>query len=233
MKAIILAAGLGTRLNLKNVPKPMYKIKNKPILEYNILLVCKHNVKDICINLHYMPEVIKNYFGDGNKWGVRIQYSLEKHLLGTSGAVRNIEWFWDKEPFFVIYGDNYTNINLTEMLQFHLANKSIATIAVFDPKKVKNSGIASGFVTIDENNKLLSFTEGGNREHSGYVNAGIYILEPSVLNIIPSGIPSDFGKDIFPKLLKNKSSLFGYVVSGFVMAIDTENALEAMRKFVN
>src|SRR3989338_2790140 len=99
MKAIVLGAGLGTRLKLQDIPKPMYKITDKPILEHNILLLRKHNVKDICINLHHMPEVIKNYFEDGKKFGVKIQYSFEEHLLGTSGAVKNIEWFWNKEPF--------------------------------------------------------------------------------------------------------------------------------------
>ena len=230
MKALILAAGLGKRLGLQNIPKPMYKLAGKPILEHNILLLRKHNIREICINLHHFPEVIKKYFNDGSNWGVKIQYSFEKELLGTSGAVKNIESFWDKKRFFIVYGDNYTNVNLTEMLSAHLSTKSLATIAIFDPSKTVNSGVAGGYILLDQNNKILSFTEGKRSQIGGYVNAGVYILEPAILDMIPNKAFSDFGKDIFPEVINKGFLLTGYVTSDFVMAVDTKEALDLTEK---
>lgn len=224
MKAIILAAGLGSRLGLKGKPKPLYEINGKPVIEHNILLLKSHGVKEIIINLHYKGDLIKNYVQNGSKWGVNVQYSLEEKLLGTAGAVRNVEWFFDGEPFFVVYGDNYTNINLTDMMNFHLLHKPIATIAVFNPDRVLNSGIAGGFVKINEDNTLTSFKEGNDRI-DGLVNAGVYILEKEVLDKIPHNMFSDFGKDIFPKLLEEGCIVRTFIMEGFVFAIDTEEAL--------
>lgn len=229
MKALVLAAGLGSRLGL-SIPKPMYKINDKPVLEHNILLLKKFNITDIYVNLHFMPDVIKNYFGDGSKLGVKIQYSFEKELLGTSGAVKNIENFWDKESFFVIYGDNYTNINLQEMLDFHKSNKSLATIALFDPKKSLNSGIAGGVIMMDGKNNLISFAEGKENEINGYVNAGVYVLESEILGMIPGNCMSDFGKNIFPELLNKGFNVKGYLTDSFVFAVDTNEALKATEK---
>lgn len=229
MKAIILAGGGGTRLELVDIPKPMYKLSSKPILEHNILLLRKHNILDLCFAIHHMSGVIKDYFEDGGKWGVKIQYSLEKEPLGTSGGLKEAEWFFDSDPFFVVYGDNYTNINLSEMSQFHKAHKPTATIAVFDPEKSLNSRIAGGVVNLDKENSIISFTEGKKRnldEQKRYVNAGVYILEKTILNEINPKIFSDFGKDIFPKLLSQKKILKGYLTNSFVIAIDTKEALE-------
>ena len=230
MKAIILAAGLGKRLGLEELPKPMYKINEKPILEHNILLLKKHDIQDICITLHYKGEVIKDYFEDGKKWNVRITYAFEKTLLGTSGGVKSAAWFLEKGSFFIIYGDNYTNIDLTEMLQFHKNTNPTATIALFDSAKSLNSKIAGGFVNLDKSNSVVSFIEGGKNESSGYVNAGVYILEPKVLDMIPVNKPSDFGADIFPKLLKNNFLVKGYLTNSFVLAIDTKDALELTKQ---
>lgn len=232
MKAIVLAAGLGARLGL-DIPKPMYKINGKPVLEHNILLLKKHGIEDICINLFYKGDAIKDYFNNGSKWGVRIKYSAEKELLGTSGDVKNCEWFLDKEPFFVLYGDNYSDINLSDMLKSHNESKSISTIALFDPKISLNSGIAGGVVTLDEGNRLLSFTEGKEDKANGYVNAGVYILEHKILDMIPLNVMSDFGKDIFPKLLKEGSLLKGYITKSFVLAIDTQDALKMTEQVLN
>ena len=230
MKAIILAAGIGSRLALEDIPKPMYKIQGVPILEHNILLLKKHNIKDICINLYYKGKVIKKYFGDGSKWNVKITYSEEKELLGTSGAIKNIEWFWTGDPFFVLYGDNYTDIDLNEMMSLHKAGKPIGTIAVFDPQKVANSQIAGGFVKTDKNNNIISFIEGNKTNERGYVNAGVYVLEPGILDMIPPGKSSDFGKDIFPKVIESRHILKAYLTKSFVIAIDTKEALEHTEK---
>lgn len=237
MRALILAAGLGERLGLKDIPKPMYRLKGKPVLEHNILLLKKHNINEVCIAIHYMPQVITDYFNDGSKWQLNIQYSFEDKPLGTAGGVKNAEWFFGKnEPFFILYGDNFTNVNLQEMLQFHLSYKPTATIAVFDPKETINSNIIGGTVALDENNSLLSFTEKKNASlkcDRDFVNAGVYILEPEVLSVIPQGITCDFGSDIFPKLLAEGSVLKGYLTCGFVIAIDTGDALKVAEQVVS
>ena len=225
MKALILAAGLGSRLKLENIPKPMYKIHGKPVLEHNILLLKKHGIFDICITIHFRGNVIKDYFQDGKKWGVNITYSYEEELLGTSGALKNVDWFLNNESFFVIYGDNYTDINFSEMLSFHNQHKEIATIALFDPNKSLNSGIAGGVINLDKNYNITSFIEGNNKDQTGYVNAGVYILERKITNFLSEKVPSDFGKDLFPLLLEKKIKLKGYITSGFVLAIDTQDAL--------
>ena len=232
MKAIIIAGGLGTRLNLSNIPKPMYQINGKPILEHNILLLKRHNIKDICILLCHLPDVVKNYFGDGNKWNVNIQYSLEDKPLGTSGAVKNAERFINDERFFVIYGDNYTNIDLSKMLDFHSSQNSKATIALFNPKEVLNSGIAGSVVKMTADNVIDSFMEDKENNKEGYVNAGIYILESKILSMIPNNVTSDFGRDIFPKLISKGIIIKGYLMDGFVLAIDTEHALTCAEKII-
>ena len=234
MKAIILAGGKGSRLGLEGLPKPMYKICGKPLLEHNLLLLKKHDVHHVCIAVQYIPEIIKNYFRDGSKLGINIEYKEEETSLGTSGAVKNAKNFLDNKSFFVIYGDNFTNINLSEMLKLHNSSNSIATIALFDPNKSINSGIAGGYVSIDEKNRLVSFTEGGKNKSNGYknyVNAGTYILEKEVLEKIPDGI-SDFGKNIFPKLLQEGYKLSGYLTDSFVIAIDTKEALSKAEEAV-
>ena len=231
MKAVIIAGGLGTRLGLETIPKPMYKINGRPVLEHNILLLKNHGIKDICIALHYMPEIIKSFFCDGKTWGVNITYLIEEKPLGTAGAIKNAEVFLGEEPFFVIYGDNFTNINLSEMLKSHLSSKPIVTIGIFNPEKSINSRIAGGFVITDKENNIVSFVEGEkihSSDYEAFVNAGIYVMEHEVLKMIPTNKPdekSDFGKDIFPKLIEEGYLLKGYLTDGFVIAIDTKDAL--------
>ena len=233
MKAIILCGGLGSRLGLIDVPKPMYPIANKPILEHNILLLKKHGIEDICIPLHHGGDLIRNYFLDGSKWGVKIQYFFEEKLLGTSGAVKNVEQFIGREPFFVVYGDNYTNINLAKMLDFHILEKSKVTIAVFHPEKNLNCKIAGGVITTDDKHNILSFIEGkGIKPQNSFVNAGVYILEPDIVSQIPNDEPSDFGRDIFPKMLSQGCKIKTYVTDGFVLAIDTKEALKIAEEVI-
>lgn len=203
VKAILLAAGKSTRLRpfTNKKPKVMMEIGGKPILEYNLNVVKKAGIKNIYINLHHAPEVITNYFGNGSKFGLNIIYSKEKNILGTAGAIKKIEKEF-KETFFVVNGDNFTNCNLKKLLEFHKKNKGIITIAIFDRTKNKNSGIAGGRVVYNKKTfKIKSFREGGNNKIP-FVNAGIYVLESEILKYIPKNKFYDFGKDLFPLLLK-------------------------------
>ncbi|HJX01896.1 MAG TPA: nucleotidyltransferase family protein, partial [Candidatus Humimicrobiaceae bacterium] len=115
-KAMVLAAGLGTRLRPLTdlISKPMAPIVNRPVMEHIIRLLVEHNFTDIVCNLHWYPDEIRNYFGDGSKWGANIVYSYEKKLLGTAGGVKNVEDFFEDNTFLVISGDALTDIDLTD-----------------------------------------------------------------------------------------------------------------------
>ena len=221
MKAVILCAGKGERLKplTNNIPKPMIKINNKPILEYLILLCRKHGIKEIFISTSYMSEVIQNYFGDGSKWGVKIQYSVEDdaNLPGTAGAVNRFKSFLD-DTFFVIYGDNLTNLNLSKMLDFHRSKNGIGTIFVYR-EPLTDSTSTPAIVAVDSNSEIFDLIERpteSDKERVAkikldekYMNSGIYVLEPEILKFIPKEKISDFMVDIFPESMKYKK-LFAF-----------------------
>jgi len=224
MKALILSAGKGTRLKeiTEEIPKVMVDVAGKPCLRYNIELLKKFGIKEIAINTHHFPEKIKEYFGDKNKFGVKIKYSYEPELLGTSGSLNNFRDFFN-ETFVVIYGDVIHETNLGKMIEFHKKEKAFATIALDNRSQVGRGAV------ILEGKKIIDFKEKPQQEiPGGLVNSGIYILEPEVLSYIPEGI-SDFGLDIFPKLLKEKKKLVGFK-TGKVLDIGTPEVLEKARK---
>lgn len=231
MKAVILAAGKGERLKpiTDKIPKPMIKMKGKPILEHNINLLKKYNINEIFVNLHHLPEVIKNYFENGNKLRVNINYSFEETLLGTAGAVRKIaDKYWNRpERFILLYGDNLFEYDLGEIINFHIMKKGIATIAVCKKDDVSESGI----VLLNNEYKVLRFIEKPKPDEivSHLVNTGLYILEPEVLNYIPSNKVFDFGKDVFPELIQKGEKIFGKNVKGNLTAIDTPDLLKKVK----
>lgn len=212
MKAMILAAGKGTRLRplTDNIPKPMVPLHGKPLLEYTIEWLKKYGVSEIAINLHHHGEVIVNHFGDGTKWNVRMIYSREKELLGTAGAIKRLSWFFD-DSFFVIYGDNLSDCNLSKLADFHHRKGGIGSVVLF--KREDTS--ASGIVQLNDDARIVRFLEKPDRgeSFSNLVNAGIHVLEPSVLRYIPEGQPYDFGRELFPQLLTQGEKLYGSVMS--------------------
>jgi len=212
MKAMLLTAGRGTRLRplTDRVPKCMLPIGGKPLLEYNIDWLRNYGVTDILINLHYLPHVITDHFGDGSKWGVRITYSLEKQILGTAGGVKKVADLFDY-TFFVWYGDNLSTCDLGRLLQFHKAKGGVLTIALFHREDVTRSGI----IGLAEDDRVVRYLEkpGQQEIFSQWVNAGIMVLEPEVLGCIPSDRPADFGRDVIPAMLAEGQRLFGYRMS--------------------
>lgn len=225
MKAILLAAGKGERLKeiTQKIPKPMLKIKGEVILEHNIKWLKEQGIRNVYINLHYLSEAIKNYFRDGKKLGVKIYYSYEPIILGTAGGVKKIVSSWRrKETFMVIYGDNFYHLayNLKDMIKFHFNKKGIATVGLY---RKKSEAKKSGVVMVDRNNLITNFTEKPSwkdRIKGDLINTGLYILEPKILNYVPDGY-SDFGKDIFQRLLKNKLPVYGFLFKDSLVAIDT------------
>ncbi len=225
MKALILAAGKGTRLGelTREMPKVMIDVSGKPCLQYNIELLKKYGITDIAINTHVFPEKIKEYFGDGSKFGVKIKYSYEPIILGTSGALNNFRDFFD-DTFVVIYGDVIHQTDISEMINLHKQKNAFATLALDE-----RDPTGKGLVLFDENFKILKFVEKPEEKiPNSLINSGIYILEPEILKEIPEGF-SDFGKDIFPKLLENRKEMYGFK-TGKVIDIGTLDVLEKARE---
>jgi NDP-sugar pyrophosphorylase family protein len=198
----------------------MLEIAGKPILQHNIELCRKHGITDLFINTSHLARRIRDFLGDGAKFGVSVQYSYEPELLGTAGALNNFREELQKAPFFVIYADNYSDFNLTEILRFHEKKLGIATIALYAKEDVSMSGIA----VLDRDQRVIRFIEKPNthEQESNFVNAGIYVLSPRVFSYIPAGF-SDFGRDVFPTLLSNGEEVFGIVMQGRFLAADTED----------
>ena len=209
LKAMILAAGRGTRLRplTEQIPKCMVRVAGKPVLEHTVEWLLGFGVKEMVINLHYLPQVVVSYFGDGSKWGASITYSIEQELLGTAGGVKNVGWFFDG-PFLLWYGDNMSTCKLDRLYEFHRAKGGIATIALHYRQDPTTSGIAG----LDENERITRFLEKprSNEVFSNWVCAGIYVLEPSVLGHIPAGGAPDFGRHVLPAMLADGQPLFGY-----------------------
>ena len=214
MKAIIMAGGEGSRLRplTCDLPKPMVPVMNIPIMEHIIDLLKSHGIIDIGITLMYLPQKIKDYFGNGAGFGISIHYFIEDSPLGTAGSVKNAESFLD-ETFIVISGDSLTDMDLTNAVQFHKSKNSMATLIL---TKV-DVPLEYGVVIIDKNDAVTGFMEkpSWGEVFSDTVNTGAYILEPEVLSFIKEGKKSDFSQDLFPLLLSSRKPVYGYIMTGY------------------
>lgn len=220
MRAIILAGGLGTRLRplTNDLPKLMLPIGGKPILQYGLELLKKHGIREIAINLFHLPDKITDYFGDGRKFGVKIKYLYEKKLSGTAGPVKKLENFWGKQ-FLVFYGDNLTNVDLTRLINYHRKKGGTATLALYPT----NEPWLKGIVELNNRRQIIKFIEKPQKREtkSNLANAGIYILEKKIVKYIPKKQFSDFGFDIFPKLLAAGKKIYGWKYDGYILDMGT------------
>lgn len=214
MKAIIMAGGEGSRLRplTCNRPKPLVPVLNRPIMAYCIDLLKKHGITEIGVTLQYLPEAIREYFGDGSEMGVKLHYFVEESPLGTAGSVKNAESFLD-ETFIVISGDALTDLDLSRALDFHRANQAIGTLVL---TRVE-CPLEYGVVITGRDGQIVRFLEkpSWGEVFSDTVNTGIYVLEPDVLEYFAPNQKFDFSKDLFPLLLRENQRLFGLVLSGY------------------
>lgn len=222
VKAMILAAGEGTRLRplTLSTPKPLVPIANIPLLERTLRWIGGQGVDEVVINLYHRPQAIRDSIGDGQRVGLRrVRYSVEEVLLGTAGAVKRCADLFDVGPFFVIYGDNLIEADLKKLLAFHRLRGAEATIALFkaaDPS-------ACGLVITDDTGRVTRFQEKPPPDEvfTDTANAGVYVLEPSVLEEIPVDGPSDFGADIFPQLLAERRPVYATMLDGYLQDTGT------------
>lgn len=214
MKAVILAGGFGTRLRplTVNLPKPMVPFANRPMMLHIIRLLKKHGFDDLVVILYHQPDAIRGYFGDGSKFGVKIEYVTSQEDLGTAGAIglarRTLQ-----ETFLVIAADIVTDIDLSRAVQFHRDHKASATITL---SRVEDP-LQYGIVITDAEGHIVRFLEkpSWGEVFSDTVNTGIYILEPAIWQEIPEDKEVDFSKNVFPALLARNQPLYGYVAPGY------------------
>ncbi|PKQ17270.1 MAG: mannose-1-phosphate guanyltransferase [Actinobacteria bacterium HGW-Actinobacteria-7] len=216
MKAVIMAGGEGTRLRplTSLLPKPMVPIVNQPVMEHIVGLVKHHGITEIVATLAFMPQVIADYFGGGEEWGVALEYAIEESPLGTAGSVKNAQALLaDDEPFLVISGDALTDIDLGEVIDFHKRMGGAVTIAL----KSMPDPLDFGVVITAADGLIERFLEKPTwgQVFSDRINTGIYVVEPWVLNEIPQDTPYDFSADLFPKLMEQGHKLYGITVDGY------------------
>ncbi len=230
MTAIILAAGLGTRMQEKypGIPKVMLSIGGKPILEQNINYLKKFGFDNIYINLHHLPEKIKNYFKNGKKFRVNISYFEEPVILGTAGALSSMKKDL-KERFVVLYGDIFTKLDFTKFLNFHSRKKSQVTLLVHD----SDHPLDSDLIALDDEQRVVKFYISPHPKpvtDTKLSSAAIYILEPETLKYIPKKIPADFMEDMFPDLLQKGFKMYGYKSDDYSKDMGTPERYEQVKK---
>jgi len=224
MDCLILAAGKSTRIaSISNgQAKPLIDVAGESILSRNLRWLATYGFQNITINLHYQAEAIQSAIGSGEDFGLNIHYSYEPEILGTAGGLRNAYKTWNKhQASLVVYGDNLLNMNLEAFYQFHKHNQSRLSIALFDQNKNPHTGIAGGRVLINTQHQITSFNENNKNASSSLVNAGVYWIEPDIIEKIPVDTFYDFGKDLFPVLIENNIPIYGYMMNGYCLGLDT------------
>ncbi|MCA6070716.1 MAG: NDP-sugar synthase [Endomicrobium sp.] len=213
MKAFVLAAGASTRLRplTMDIPKPMIPILGKPALYYTFLNLWKNGFTVACVNTYYRPDIITNFF-QNNDINIKLEFLHEKKILGTAGAIKNKEEFFE-DTFVVMSGDGLTDINLKKAVEFHKKKKSLATIVL---KKI-NLRFEYGIAITNKDGEIKSFVEKPllGDVFNDEVNTGIYVFEPEIFKFIPKNKFFDFSMDLFPFLMKKKIKIYGYVMDEY------------------
>ena len=222
-KVILMVGGLGTRLQplTENTPKPMLEVGNKPILQTIVEKFAEYGYTNIVMCINYKAHVIKDFFGDGAQFGVSINYISEEKRMGTAGALSLLNHKM-KEPFFVMNGDLLTNINFEHLHDFHLSNNSVGTMCVRDYDLQVPFGVVS-----TENTKILSIDEKPVQKF--FVNAGIYMLNPEVLDYIPKNKFYDM-PTLFNKLISENEKVISFPLREYWLDVGQIDEFEKAKK---
>ena len=232
MKIVVIAGGQGTRIASVNadIPKAMIPIDGKPILEYQILMAQRYGFTDFLFIIGYLGDQIREYFGDGAKWGVTIEYFQETQPLGTAGALGYLK---DKltEEFFVFYGDTVMDFDMIHMLDFHHRKHADATLLVHPNDHPYDSDI----VDVDKDGKVKNFFIKPHPDHfisHNMVNAALFIFSPSILSEIEVGTKSHIEKNVLPKCLQDGMRLYGYNTAEYIKDMGTPDRYYAVSEDV-
>lgn len=226
MRAMVLAAGLGTRLRpiTYEMPKPMVPVLNRPVMEHIVRLLARHGFTETIANLHWFPDLIRDHFGDGSAFGVELTYSPEEQLLGTSGGVRKAAGFLG-ESFLIISGDALTDIDLAAMRAFHESHDGIATLAT---KRVADTS-QFGVAITGADGRIQGFQEKPDPSEalSDLANCGIYMFRSEIFDFFPApgaseaagpGDPeafADWAMDVFPRLLEGDVPFYSHEIGDY------------------
>jgi NDP-sugar pyrophosphorylase family protein len=213
MKAMILAAGFGTRLKplTETVPKPMVPVLNRPLLERTIELLRLANIQDIAVNVHHLPEQVMAHFGDGSKFGVNLHFSREETILGTAGGIKAAQGFLDGGPFLVINSDIIVDIDLDRVLEFHQERGSCLTLVVREDDSPKKYAP----IEIQPDGRIVRFIGASSKnvpdETRRVMFTGIQIMEPEIFSRIPAGKFCGTTEDVFPEMIEEGLPVFGFL----------------------
>ena len=215
LRAYIMAAGLGTRLHPLTglTSKPMVPILNRPVMEHLLNLLRRYGICEAAANLHYHPDKISDYFGDGSAFGVDLRYNLERDLLGTAGGASAFRDFLGRGTFVVVSGDGLTDIDLSAFLDAHRRSGGIASLAV---KQVADPSLY-GVVVHDDAGRITGFQEkpAVAEALSDLCNCGIYAFEPAIFDYVPVGAFVDWARDVFPALLAGDVPFYCWRLEGY------------------
>lgn len=225
MKALVLAAGQGTRLHqlTRNRPKALLPVSGKPLLEYTLTWLRNAGVREVAINLSHCAQAIPNYIGNGSQLDLLVRYSHEVRLLGTAGAAKRLQSFFD-ETFVVVYGDLMTTLDLARLIDFHeqhrnrQAGSAAMTLSLYrvpDPSQC-------GLVELDATGRITRFVEKPpiDQLFTDLAFSGVLVCEPAILDFVPDATEFDFGHDLFPKLLSAGVPLWGQEIAADEVLID-------------
>lgn len=226
MRAMVLAAGLGTRLRpiTLAIPKPLAPVLNRPVMEHSVRLLARHGFKQAIANLYWFPETIEDHFGDGSEFGIELTYSLEEQLLGTAGGVRNVAEFLG-DSFLVVAGDALTDLDFTAMREFHESHDGLVTLAT---KRVANTD-EYGVVIAGGDGRIQGFQEKPDPAEalSDLANTCIYMFRREVFDYFPEPGTSkaagpddppgftDWAMDVFPALLENDVPFYSHEIGAY------------------
>ncbi len=230
MKAMILAAGKGTRLFPLTgvIPKPMAPVVGKPIMEHIFELLAGSGMDEVYVNVHHLADVILNRYGEKSRVGdMRVNFTREDELMGTAGGVKKIADRFD-ETFVVVMGDALTDVNVQEVVSFHKERGALVTLALMRVADTSQYGV----VELDSGQNIVGFQEKPDpgEAMSNLANTGIYVLEPEALRYIPKGTFFDFAEDVFPRLLEAGEKLAGYEGNFYWSDIGTLEAYRAAQR---
>ncbi len=233
-QAIILSAGLGTRLRpvTHNIPKVMVPVGGKPLLEWHIGQFKKHGVREFFINLHYMPEVIKNYFGDGSMWEVKIVYAFEPQILGTAGGIKQFEPRL-AENFFVMYGDMFSLVDYAKMAKAFFAKPKVLGMMVVGRNDHPQD---SDLVEVDHDLRFLKVHTKPHQyrklaDNMRTLDAG-YILNKKILANIPPATPYDLDRKLLPEVVAGGGIFYGYETDDYLYDIGTMERYRDVQKYL-
>lgn len=221
MKAMILAAGLGTRLRplTNTIPKPLLPVGGTPLIVWNLLLLRHHGIRDVIINLHHLGDLIEKELGDGSTVGMRISYSHEPRILGTGGGLKQAERFFEGESFLVLNGDTLCDLDVGALCQFHREENPLATMVVRDDPDVDRWGA----LELDVDQRILRINGRGRGGEGPVVKrmfAGVHIIHPRLLRTLPAGRESSI-IDAYAREIERGEPVFGYTLHGYWSDVGT------------